>query len=93
MVNEGEKLIPALTREGKGVTTKWQVVEVNRSLMSVHQICERGNVVVFGEAGGYIMNLADGSRTHFGVEDNVYVLELMIPPAVNNKPVFAGPGR
>ena len=90
LVNEGEKLVPAYTREGRGVSTKWQVVEVNRPLMSVHQICEHGNIVAFGENGGYIMSLADGSQTHFGVEDNVYVLELMLPPS---GPGFARPGR
>ena len=79
--NEGEKVIHELTSQGRPVTTTWQVVEVNRPLMSVHQICERGNVVVFGESGGYIVSLADGATTHFGVEDNVYVLDLYLPPS------------
>ena len=85
MENEGEKVIQALTSQGRPVTTTWQVVEVNRPLMSVHQICERGNVVVFGESGGYILSLADGTTTHFGVEDNVYVLDLFLPPMGNAK--------
>ena len=74
-------MIQALTSQGKVVTTTWQVVEVNRPLMSVHQICECGNVVVFGESGGYILSSADGTTTHFGVEDNVYVLDLYLPPS------------
>ena len=53
--------------------------------MSVHQICQKGNVVVFGEQGGYIQSLSDGSRTPFGVEDNVYVLELYLPPGGNTE--------
>ena len=65
--NEGEKVIPAFTSQGKPVSTTWQVVEVNRPLMSVHQICEKGNVVVFGEGGGYILSLADGTTTHTSV--------------------------
>ena len=92
LANEGEKVVSAITREGREITTQWQVVEVNRPLMSVHQICERGNVVVFGEHGGYIMNLMDRSLTHFGVEDNVYVLELLLPPP-SNQPGFHRPGR
>ena len=79
--NEGEKWVQALTGQGKPVTTRWQVVDVNRPLMSVHQICQNGNIVVFGETGGYIMNVSDGSQTPFGVEDNVYVLDLYLPPA------------
>ena len=79
--NEGEKLVNALTGEGKEVATTWQIVDVNRPLMSVHQICKAGNIAVFGQDGGYILNLADGSRTHFGVENSVYVLDLYLPPA------------
>lgn len=81
LANEGEKTVVAMTGQGKQVSTKWQVVGVNRPLMSVHQICKQGNVVVFGEQGGYVMNLMDGSMTPFGVEDQVYVLDLYLPPA------------
>ena len=71
--------------QGKGVTTTWQIVDVSRPLMSVHQICQKGNAVVFGESGGYILNLSDGTQTPFGVEDNVYVLDLYLPPATTNE--------
>ena len=74
------------------MSTTWQVVDVSRPLMSVHQICQRGNLVVIGEQGGYIMSLVDGSQTHFGVEDNVYVLELMLPPNPADAG-FVGQGR
>ena len=90
--NEGEKVVPALTGQGRSVSTTWQVVEVSRPLMSVHQICQRGNVVVFGESGGYVLNLADGSQIPFGVENNVYVMDLYLPPA-NEPQSFHRPGR
>ena len=86
--NEGEKVIPAYTNQGQSVTTTWQVVEVNRPLMSVHQICAHGNVVVFGAEGGYILNLSDGTQTPFGVKDNVYVLDLYLPPTSENAEGF-----
>ena len=89
-MNEGEKVVQAFTTQGQCVSTTWQVVDVNRPFMSVHQICTKGNVVVFGESGGYILNLGDGSHTPFGVEDNVYVLELFLPPA-NENSGFHGP--
>ena len=85
-------MVPALTREGRGVETTWQVVDVSRPLMSVHQICGRGNIVVFGQHGGYVMNLTDGTQTQFGVEDNVYVMELMLPPSPNAKSGFQRQG-
>ena len=93
LANEGEKIVPAITPEGRGVETKWQIVNVNRPLMSVHQICQRGNIVVFGDSGGYIMNLSSGETTQFGIEDNVYVMELLLPPADQSKPVFGRQGR
>ena len=37
--------------------------------------------MVFGEHGGYVMNINDGATTHFGLEDNVFVMELFLPPA------------
>ena len=64
-------------------------MEVQRPLMSVHQICQQGNLVVFGEQGGYILNLTDGTQTPFGVEDNVYILDLYLPPQAG----FTRPGQ
>ena len=85
-------MVPALTREGRGIETTWQVVDVSRPLMSVHQICERGNIVVFGQHGGYVMSLTDGATTHFGVEDNVYVMELLLPPSPSTAQGFQRQG-
>ena len=82
-------MVQALTGDGKQIATKWQVVETNRPLMSVHQICQQGNLVVFGEQGGYILNLTDGAQTSFGVEDNVYILDLFLPPQAG----FQRPGQ
>ena len=73
------------------VSTKWQVVDVSRPLMSVHQNYQNDNIVVFGEEGGYIMNLTDGVQTPFGVEDNVYVLNLYLPPSQQEG--FGRPGK
>ena len=89
--NEGQKVISAITNQGEAVTTTWQVVEVNRPLMSVHQICAQGNIVVFGQDGGYVMSLNDNKRHYFGVEDNVYVMDLYLPPAQANSFRRQGP--
>ena len=83
--------MPVMTNQGRHVNSEWQVVAVKRPLMSVHQICSKGNVVVFGESGGYILNLQDGSQTPFGVEDNVYVMDLYLPPEKGF--TRQGPGR
>ena len=81
--------MPVITNQGKHVNSEWQVVAEKRPLMSVHQICSKGNIVVFGESGGYILSLQDGSQTPFGVEDNVYVMDLYLPPEKG----FLGQGR
>ena len=79
--NEGQKVVQALTTEGQQISTTWQVVDVSRPLMSVHQICQHNNIVVFGVDGGYVLNLETGSQSHFGVEENVYVMDLFLPPS------------
>ena len=58
-------------------------------ILTTWQICKNNNVVVFGEAGGYIMSLSDGACTPFGIEDNVYVLDLFLAPAEG----FRRPGQ
>ena len=91
LVNEGENVIQALIREGRNVSTTWQVV--NRPLMSVLQICQHGNIVICGQDGGYVINLNSGETTHFGVEDNVYIIELLLPPAAPTNTGFGRQGR
>ena len=56
------------------------------------QICLQGNWVVFGAQGGVIQHIETGKETHFGIEDNVYVLELWLPPS-QLASGFAGPGQ
>ena len=40
-----------------------------------------------------MLNLENGAQTHFGVEDNVYVMELMIPPGQAKAEDFPRQGR
>ena len=80
LANEGEKEILMVTPDGEAVTTNWQTVDITRPLSSVRQICMQGNRVVFGASGGVIQNLETGKETAFGIEDNVYVLDLWLPP-------------
>ena len=81
LANEGEKDICMVTGDGHAVMTNWQTVDITRPLSSVRQICMQGNRVVFGAQGGVIQHLESGKETHFGVEDNVYVLDLWLPPS------------
>ena len=83
------------TNQGQQVSTDWQIVDVTRPLMSVHQICAKGNVVVFTSAGGYIEN-KNGARTHFERSNNVNTLQLHAydpgSSAPTSEPIRAGGG-
>ena len=81
LANEGEKEICMMTPDGEPVMTNWQTVDITRPLSSARQICMQGNRVVFGASGGVIQNLESGKETPFGIEDNVYVLDLWFTPS------------
>ena len=80
MTNDGQKELMMMTTEGRMLGTCWQTVEVARPLLSVRQITSQGNRVVFGRIGGEIQSLRTGQVVKFGMEGNVYVLDLWIPP-------------
>ena len=69
-----------MTASGDVLGTRWQTVDITRPLSSVRQICAQGNRVVFGAGGGVICHLESGMETPFRLEDNVYVLDLWLPP-------------
>ena len=69
-----------VTGSNKVVQTNWQTVDITRPLSSVRQICLQGNRVLFGAQGGVIYNIESGEETPFGTEDNVFVLDLWLPP-------------
>ena len=81
IANEGEKDITMVTGNSKVVQTNWQTVDITRPLSSVRQICLQGNRVLFGAQGGVIYNIESGQETPFGIEDNIYVLDLWLPPS------------
>ena len=81
IANEGEKDITMVTGTNEIVQTNWQTVDITRPLSSVRQICLQGNRVLFGAQGGVIYNIESGQETPFGIEDNVYVLDLWLPPS------------
>ena len=81
LTNNGEKEIDMVTNDGLTLGTCWQTVEVSRPLLSVRQITQQGNRVVFGAVGGEIQNMKTGKVVPFGMEGNVYVLDLWMPPS------------
>ena len=76
MSNEAEKDVMMMTEDGKMLATCGQTVDVARPLLSVRQIAQQGNRVTFGDRGGKRRNLKTGKVVPFGMEGNVYVLDL-----------------
>ena len=65
MANVGEQKIDICTDDGGEAQMVFQVTDVNKPLWSISEICDRGNRVIFGRAGGVIQNLRSGSFTPF----------------------------
>ena len=80
MENLGQKELAMVTREGVETSATWQIVDVNRPLSAVRRMCKQGNRVIFGLYGGVIQNVVTGEEVPFDVEDEVYTMELWLPP-------------
>ena len=57
---------------------KFQIAEVSRPLTSVCEVCDSGNIVVFGSKGGYVLALDGQSKTRFERTGGIYELDLWI---------------
>ena len=76
--NLGQVTLNALTNDYEKTLMTFQVAEVSRPLTSVGEVCDRGNLVVFGPGGGYILSLNGQSRTKFQRNKGIYELDLWI---------------
>ena len=56
----------------------FQVAEVTKPLVSVSALCEKGNRVIFGKAGGIVQNLQTGRETPFYKRNGIYVLSMWL---------------
>ena len=76
--NLGEQETGAYTEEGYEVGLKMQVADVNKPLLSVAQLVERGNEVRFHKKGGEIVNGRTGSVVRLAKKRGVYILRLWV---------------
>jgi hypothetical protein len=79
--NLGEQRILACTEEGEDTEILFQIADISKPLVSVSAICERGNRVLFGRAGGVVINIKTGSQIPFYKENGVYVLSMWMQDA------------
>ena len=78
IANLGEKQVQAVSYEGLKVGIKAQVCEVNKGLLSVRRLVEKGNRVVFAakEAGGSYIQDSTGRKMHLEERRGMYMLKL-----------------
>ena len=76
--NLGEQRLDACTEDGHETEVLFQIADVSRPLVSVSGICERGNRVIFGRAGGVVQCLRSGRETPFYKRNGIYVLSMWL---------------
>ena len=76
--NLGQQRINAVTEEGDPTSVLFQIADVSKPLVSVAPLCERGNRVIFGKAGGVGQNLTTGNEIPFHRRNGIYILSLWL---------------
>ena len=56
----------------------FQVADITNALVSVANLCDAGNVVVFGKQGGLIHHLQTGHRIRLPREGNAFYLDMKV---------------
>jgi hypothetical protein len=74
--NLGQQTLNVVTNEGCPAQIVYQIAEVTRPLTAVGTTCDKGNLVVYGQNGGCIYNLASGTQTNFARRGGIYELDL-----------------
>ena len=79
IMNEGEKDIKGESENGEPLGMTFQVAGVKGPLASVKRICQAGNLVIFDDKGGVIVNTETRNKTQFTMNDKgVYTLNLWV---------------
>ena len=76
-------MVDVVLEGGTECQMKYQVADVNRPLNSISEICDAGQdgqVVIFGRAGGAVLNLTTGEQTPFRRKEGIYVLDAWVKP-------------
>ena len=76
--NLGQQRLKAVTEDGEETEVLFQIADVTKPLVSVSAICERGNRVIFGRAGGVVQSLSTGKLIPFERRNGIYILSLWL---------------
>ena len=80
--NLGQSDVSFLDDEGRHTGILFQVAEITQPLVSVADLCDAGNRVVFEKGGGYIRHLASGRQIRLPRDGKTFRLEMKVtaPP-------------
>ena len=86
----GETHLKAVTDNGMETEVLFQLCDVACPLVSISAVCDKGNRVIFGRAGGVVQNLATGAEVPFERRGGVYALGLWVRRPREPGPAAAG---
>ena len=78
--NLGEIKIPMVTREMSIRSMRFAAAPVTKPLGSVKSMNKANHIVLFDEAGSFIMNKATGEVNMLREEDGNFILDVWVPP-------------
>ena len=78
MPNYGEQRIKAMSNNGIGMNITAQVTDVKKPLISVQEMCKKGNHVIFRENGLIIRNEESGIEIEMAQGGDQYLIDLEI---------------
>ena len=74
--NLGEKKFSGVSKEGFQRDMTAQVCGINKGLLSVSKMVEKGNRVVFDQRGSYIQNQWTGEKMHLTASRGLFMFKL-----------------
>ena len=94
MAHYGEKRITFKGNDDEVVGLTFQVTDVQKPLLAVRRLVERGNVVAFGPGkdDNYIYNTASGKTIPMEKKGGSFIIRAHFVKDLN-EPVFTGPVR
>jgi hypothetical protein len=88
IVNQGEKAIQGMTRQGQKIGMAFQIANVTKPLGAVRAMLDAGNKVIFDRPNSYIVNKATKSIVPIDERNGAFVFDIWIPKGVNNSNRF-----
>ena len=91
--NLGQKTLETVSKDGSTqLSQTFQVADMSGPLVSVGELADAGNLVVFGRKGGFIVNPDTERRLNFQREHGVYKLKTWSQEPVSSTSVFSRQG-